>query len=185
MFVHIGSGCTQLPPDSPSGLRFGFDLLCRRQEVTMRVRYKQATVEGSIRRWDGIGWYTMVWNVDGWQWEVLALADPQTNKQINKRLANRPRRDCRTFAQKGKTIELNWQQRTGTTGIWVGWWCRSAGSGAAARGPLTRPVMVLIALSMPQRSPVGICVQAWFHRRPICSRPLGRSCTRRKYDPCS
>jgi len=129
MFAHIGSGCTQLPPDSPSGLRFGFDLLCRRQEVTMRVRYKQATVEGSIRRWDGIGWYTMVWNVDGWQWEVLALADPQTNKQINKRLANRPRRDCRTFAQKGKTIELNWQQRTGTTGIWVGWWCRSAGSG--------------------------------------------------------
>jgi len=38
---------------------------------------------------------------------VLALPDLQTNKQINKRLANRPRRDCRTFAQKGKTIELN------------------------------------------------------------------------------
>jgi len=33
--------------------------------------------------------------------------DLQTGKQINKRQANTPRCDCRTFAQKGKTIEFN------------------------------------------------------------------------------
>lgn len=33
--------------------------------------------------------------------------DLQTGKQINKRQANKLRCDCRTFAQKGKTIELN------------------------------------------------------------------------------
>lgn len=142
---------------------------------------------GLLRFWSGIGW--LGWGRIGLGWKWGTCTAGPTNKQANKQAAGKQAASwLQDICAKRQN---NWIELTTTDhqtcdlecGIWdVGGvvlvWCDIGG--AAAWGPLTRPVMVLIALSMPQRSPARICVQAWFHRWPICSRIFGAHCTRQK-----